>query len=367
MTAIPQAKSGVGFYVLNLLKALSEVDRNDTYYVYTKKEDRLLVEHDPAHFNIIPCSTNNRLLRLGWEQMFLPHYISRDKLDVFHSPHYTIPLRSKAPTVSTFHDMTFFSHPEVHEKSKVLFFRQMIPLAAERADAIIAVSQSTKKDMVRFLDLPESKIHVVYEGIDSEEYRPLAQDERMDNIKRQYKLPEEFVLFVGTLEPRKNIDGAIRAFKQVTEETGKKFGLVVTGGKGWNYHSIFNLVQELDIEDDVRFTGYVPEEDLPYLFNAATVFAYPSFYEGFGIPPLEAMACGTPVVASNVSSVPEVVGDAGLLVDPSKDEEIAGAILRILTDPDLRSELSAKGLERTKLFSWQKAAKETLKIYNSVV
>ncbi len=366
MTAIPMAKSGVGFYVLNLLNALAKMDSDDTYYIYTKKEDQSLVAHN-ACFNIIPCSTNNRLLRLGWEQIFLPRYIAQHKLDVFHSPHYTVPFRSKVPTVATFHDMTFFTHPEVHEKSKVLFFRQMIPLAAEQANAVIAVSQSTKRDMVRLLDVPESKIHVVYEGIDSSQYRPVEQDQRMNQIKMEYNLPDQFIFFVGTLEPRKNIDGTIRAFKQVCDEIGRQYGLVVTGAKGWNYHSLFTLVQELGLEENVTFTGYVREEDLPYLFSTASVFVYPSFYEGFGIPPLEAMACGTPVVASNVSSLPEVIGDAGLLVDPTKDNEIAEAVLQILTSEDLSKKLSTAGLARAQLFSWQKAARETIEVYESVV
>ncbi len=366
ITAIPRAKSGVGFYVLNLLKALAEIDRENEYYIFSKKEDQLLVDFDTNSFNIIPCSTSNRLLRLGWEQILLPRHISRHKLKVFHSPHYTVPLKSKIPVVTTIHDMTFFTHPDVHEKSKVIFFQQMIPLATRRADAVIAVSENTKKDAMKFLDLPENKIHVVYEGVDTRLYKPLKQDRQSSLIKERYGLRKDFILFVGTLEPRKNIDGVIRAFWQVTKETEGQYNLVVTGTKGWNYQSIFALVQELNLQENVQFTGYVPEEDLPHLFNAATVFVYPSFYEGFGIPPLEAMACGTPVVASNVSSLPEVVGDGGLLVDPYKVDEIAESILRILTHEDLRGELARKGRERAQLFTWQGAAQKTVDIYNLV-
>ena len=367
ITAIPKAKSGVGFYVLNLLRALADIDKEDIFHIFSKKEDALLLDFAVDNFRTIQCSMDNRLLRLWWEQAVLPRHMARNKLDVFHSPHYTIPLKCRIPTVTTFHDMTFFSHPEVHERSKVIFFQRMIRLAADRASAIIAVSESTKKDTVRFLGLPEDRIDVVYEGVDTDFYHPLGETDGLEPVRAKYGLEKDFILFVGTLEPRKNIAGVIEAFSKVVREAKKEYNLVVAGTKGWNYQSVFELVQRLNIEQEVIFTGYVPEEELPRLFNAASVFVYPSFYEGFGIPPLEAMACGTPVVTSSISSLPEVVGDAGLLVDPNSSDAIADAILRILTDDGLRRELTKKGVERAKLFSWQKAADETLAIYRRVV
>ncbi len=366
ITAIPRAKSGVGFYVLNLLKALAKIDKENTFYIFSKKEDELLVDFEADNFHTIWHSMSNRLLRLGWEQTLLPRHISKYKLNIFHSPHYTVPLKCRVPVVTTFHDMTFFSHPEVHEKSKVIFFQRMIPIAAQRADAIIAVSESTKKDVVNFLNLPKDKVDVIYEGVDVNFYRPISKDQKVDLIRERYGLEKDFLLFVGTLEPRKNIEGVIKAFLQVTKKTKKQYNLVVGGTKGWHYKSIFELVQKMNLHREVIFTGYVPEEDLPYLFNAASVFVYPSFYEGFGIPPLEAMACGTPLVTSNISSLPEVVADAGLLVDPFSTDEIADAIIRVLTDQNLCSELARKGRKRAQLFSWEKAAKETLAVYRRV-
>ncbi len=367
ITAIPKAKSGVGFYVLNLLKALADVDKDDVFYVFSKKEDASLPDLAAENFRTIQCSTDNRLLRLWWEQAVLPRHMAANKLDVFHSPHYTIPLKCRIPTVTTFHDMTFFSHPEVHERSKVVFFQRMIKLAADRASAIIAVSESTKNDAVKFLGLQEDRIDVVYEGVDVDFYRPLDETDGLEPVRAKYGLEKDFILFVGTLEPRKNITGVIEAFSRVVGGVKKEYNLVVAGTKGWNYQSVFELVQRLNIEREVVFTGYVPEEELPLLLNAASVFVYPSFYEGFGIPPLEAMACGTPVVTSNISSLPEVVGDAGILVDPNDPDAIADAIQRILSDDGLRRELAAKGVARAKLFSWQKAAGETLAIYRRVV
>ncbi|HUV05756.1 MAG TPA: glycosyltransferase family 1 protein, partial [Armatimonadota bacterium] len=237
--------------------------------------------------------------------------------------------------------------------------------AVKKADAIIAISESTKRDIVELLGAPEHKIYTTLLGVDPP-YRPVS-DERKERVAREHGLGHSTILYLGTLEPRKNIPALLAAFSQARKSSpAKDCTLVLAGGKGWFFNQTFKLVEDLGLKESVRFTGYVPAEDLPALYSAATVFVYPSLHEGFGLPPLEAMACGTPVITSNASSLPEVVGDAGIMVDPYNVEELAGAILRVLCDPDLRQEMSAKGLERAKKFSWEETARQTLKVYERV-
>jgi glycosyltransferase involved in cell wall biosynthesis len=259
--------------------------------------------------------------------------------------------------------LSFMLYPEAFNRPNARYLQHFTMLSVRRADRVIAVSESTKGDVVRLLGVAPEKVAVVYHGVENE-FRPLDQGAEMDEFRARVRLPERFILCFGTLEPRKNLATLIAAYALLRKESRLPHKLVIAGGKGWRFEHVFAAVDEAGLQDDVLFPGYVPSDEQPMWYNAAEVFAYPSLYEGFGFPPLEALACGTPVVASNRSSLPEVVGDAGLLVDPLDAVELAEALRRVLTDGGLRQELVARGLARAQSFSWSRAARETVEVYH---
>jgi glycosyltransferase involved in cell wall biosynthesis len=284
-------------------------------------------------------------------------------VDLFHATEHLLPRFSSVRTVFTLHDLIFLFHPETHKPLNRWFLTLMMPRFLRAADAVIAVSECTKRDAIRFYRIPEEKITVIYEGVNPR-FRP-ASPETIAAVRARYNLPEHFILYVGTIEPRKNLTALLEAFHHLLATHDLR--LVIVGKKGWLYEGFFRRLRELGLGDRVIFTGYVPDEDLPAIYSAADLFVFPSLYEGFGLPVLEAMACGTPVICSNTSSLPEVAGDAAFLVDPTDVCSLAGAMEQALTDEHLRSELMAKGLERARWFTWEKAAAKTLEVYRGVL
>jgi glycosyltransferase involved in cell wall biosynthesis len=238
-----------------------------------------------------------------------------------------------------------------------------MPRFLRAADVIIAVSECTRRDAVRLYGIDQAKIRVVYEGVNPR-FRPLDDREQLEALRHRYALPARFLLYVGTIEPRKNLPALFEAFKQIGLPGVK---LVIVGKKGWLYDETFARLQALGLEREVVFTGFVPDDDLPGLYTLAEAFVFPSLYEGFGLPVLEAMACGTPVITGNVSSLPEVMGDAGILVAPGDVGGLVTALKRVLTDSHLRAQMSAKGLAQARKFTWEKAAQETLAVYRRVM
>jgi glycosyltransferase involved in cell wall biosynthesis len=234
------------------------------------------------------------------------------------------------------------------------------------ADKIIAISRHTKEDMVKYFNVPEDRLVVVHLA-HREEFRPIDDTSVLQKVRIKYNLKKDYILMVGSIEPRKNHQLLIRAYNALPGLIRKKFDLILGGGSGWLNTDIFELVKNLRIQDQVRFLGYIPDADLPAIINAATVFAYPSFYEGFGLPVLEAMACGTPVITSNVSSLPEIVENAGIMIDPSSMDELRERLIEVLKNDSLRENLRRKGLEQAKKFSWRDTAKRTLEIYEQLV
>jgi len=265
-------------------------------------------------------------------------------------------------TIVTIYDMTTFLFPEYHTKETLAIQEEKYRFAQEKADAIIAISESAKEDIVNHLDIEPERIHVVYAGV-TPNFKPLPIDEVTVTVAKWNLKPNEYILHVGTIEPRKNLVRLIKAYYEVWRKrplsTPK---LVLAGATGWFYKDVFSVIKELGLIDDVIFAGRVDDADLPALYNGALFFVYPSLYEGFGIPPLEAMTCGIPVITSNVSSLPEVVGEASILIDPQDTTELAEAINQLLDDGTKRKELSVASLARAKLFSWEKAARETLAV-----
>jgi glycosyltransferase involved in cell wall biosynthesis len=282
-------------------------------------------------------------------------------LDVLHSPDFIPPHRPSCKSVITVHDLAFLLYPHFLTKESARYYGH-IDQAVRWTDQIISVSESTKRDTIQHLGVPEEKITVVYEAANPI-FRPLDQAEAREQVRNRFGVEEPYVLFVSTIEPRKNVPSLLRALWQLATCYKEDVRLVLAGGRGWLFEDAFAVVDELKLDDRVHFVGRVASEDLLYLYNAAELLAHPAFYEGFGLPPLEAMACGLPVVVSNVASLPEVVGDAGLLIDPHDVDELTVSMWRVLKDSALRKEMREKGLKQAERFSWEKAARETMEIY----
>jgi glycosyltransferase involved in cell wall biosynthesis len=268
-------------------------------------------------------------------------------------------------SVVTFHDMTFFLYPELHTRAKRLFFPLAIRASARRADALIAVSESTRQDVIRGLGISPEKILTTQSGVDPV-FRPINDTVAKGKIAEKYDLPERFILYVGLIEPRKNLPMLISAFKRLID-SGEDYKLVLVGRYGWMYEELLKQINNLDLEGMIHFTGYVSQEDLPLVYNLSSLFVYPTIYEGFGLPVLEAMACGVPVITTDVSSLPEIVGEAGMLVPVNDVKALYGAMIEVLRDEDLRRKMINKGIQRAAKFTWEQTAKLTFQVYQQVM
>ena len=353
-------QAGIGQYILRLTQALAQINHDDTFVIFKSRKDKTPIVAQP-NFKRQKMWTpsHHRFERLAMSLELAPF-----ALDVLHSPDFIPPAWTRCPSVITMHDLAFMLYPRFLTRDSARYYGQ-VDVAAHQADHIIAVSESTKRDTIRLLGVPESKITVIYEAAHPL-FAPIADDGAREFVRAHYNLPSEFILFVGTIEPRKNLPTLLRAFRRLRDDYKSEAVLAIAGTRGWLVEEVDQVIAELQLGNAVRFLGNVRNEELVYLYNAAKLFVLPSFYEGFGLPPLEAMACGTPVIVSNVSSLPEVVGDAGLLIDPADIEALTVAMWRVLTDDKLRRELCEKGLKRAQTFSWERAARETLAVYRHV-
>jgi glycosyltransferase involved in cell wall biosynthesis len=274
-------------------------------------------------------------------------------------------MRIDKPYVLSIYDATLFLYSRYHPRTRLLAIRMMLPFAVRRASAVITISQSAREDLQRILKIPQEKLHVVY-GAAPEHFAPVHSPEKLAQIRDKYKLPEQFLLYVGTLEPRKNLTRLVRAFSRLKKQ-GQPHKLVLAGPLGWSMNGFQKQIEELNLGQSVQMLGYIPDEDLPGLYSLATVFVFPSLYEGFGLPPLEAMACGTPVLSSQNSSLSEICGDAAYLVDPLDEDSLFEGLQRVVTDKNLRQELEEFGRKRAAEFSWERAARETAAVYDMVL
>ncbi|MEA3459311.1 MAG: glycosyltransferase family 1 protein [Chloroflexota bacterium] len=350
--------AGANQYIRNLLLNLPRVDEENRYTVFLG--ERGFDAHPSLNLRFSHLPTENPPVRLFWEQAVQPFALRRERVDLLHSLAFVSPLVSPCPTVVTIYDLSFLLFPEGFRCLKRLYLGLFTRISARRARRIIAISESTKKDIVRMFGVPPERVDVVYCGVD-ETFRPLPEEQVAD-FRKRHGPPERFILFVGTLEPRKNVTRLIEAYSLLVARH-PSLKLVIGGAKGWFYENIFAEVERLGLQGEVLFPGFIPRRELPLWCNAAELFVYPSLYEGFGLPPLEAMACGTPVIASDTSSLPEVVGEGGMLVNPVDVEALAGAMGRVLSDEALRQTMSEQGLRRAGHFSWRKMARETVQVY----
>jgi glycosyltransferase involved in cell wall biosynthesis len=267
--------------------------------------------------------------------------------------------------VVTIHDVVAFTRTETVPRKYALYMRLLLKQVVQKVDKIIAPSISTKNDLIECLNTPEEKIDVVYNAV-SPHYAPASPDCDHEEIKRKFGIRNKYIFFAGNLEPRKNLIRLMEAFNMSRSKLGEDYQLVICGKKGWLYKDILQTYEKLKMDDDIILTNYVTEEDLLSLYQCADIFAFPTLYEGFGFPPLEAMGCGVPVIASNVSSLPEIVGDAALLVDPLDTAQISEAIVTMANSESLRKQLIEKGLKQSAKFSWEDTARKTLDVYASV-
>jgi glycosyltransferase involved in cell wall biosynthesis len=357
--------AGVSTYSARLLEALgarADADLTLTAFVndadfnvagVTKRRTRLPL-HQP-------------LARIAWEQTALPLELRGIDADLVHGLVNVLPLWGKTPGVVTVHDLSFVRLPEVLPAAKRAYLTRLCSASCRRARRVIAVSRQTADDVHKYFAVPTERIEIVPNGV-GPEFTPDA-DFDAAKFRRAHNLPERFVLYLGTLEPRKNLEQLLRAFaawRSWTAETDHDVELVVAGGKGWFYDQIFATVTELRLTNFVRFPGYIPTEDLVNWYRAAEVFVYPSLMEGFGLPVLEAMACGTPVICSDLPSLRDVAGDAALFFHPQDEPELVQCLERALISPSVRHHLRKAGLERAAHFSWARTAEATLDVYRAV-
>ena len=348
--------AGISWYIQNLLRHLPEADPALGYTVFVGEKRYPGVPGLELRLSRMP--THRPPARIFWEQALQPWALRREGVDLLHGMALVGPLVTRCPFVVTIHDLSFVRYPQNFHGLKRRYLQAFTRLSVRRARRVIAISENTKRDIVRTYGLEPTKVDMIHYGLDRI-FQPLSE-EVIGRFRSEKGLPDRFVLFVGTLEPRKNVARLIEAYARLPKD---RPALILVGGKGWLYDEIFDRVQSLGLDGEVLFAGYAPAKQLPYWYNAADLFVYPSLYEGFGLPPLESMACGTPVVTSSVSSLPEVVGRAGCLVDPEDTEALASTMLRLLRDPDERADMSEAGLAQAQIFSWRAAAKQTVETY----
>lgn len=357
--------TGIENYIFNLILNLKKIDKKNNYYLFFEKDRQIPIEFsDNNNFKaIIPkFPTKNQTERIVLNQFLLNSYIRKTRLDIFHEPFFTSPFFKNCPTIITIYDISNYIHPEFFNLKTKLYFNLLFPRSIKNSDCIITISNSSKKDMVNYLKIEPDKIEVVYAGLDKS-FHKINSEDMLKKIKIKYNIFKDYILHVSFISPRKNLLNLITAFNIFKKNTKEYIQLVIAGGKGWNSKKVFELVKSLKLEKDIIFTDHVPKEDLIILYSNAILFIYPSIYEGFGLPTLEAMSCGCPVITSKLSSLPEVCGDAALYINPYDVEDMAASILNLTIDDSLKKLLIIKGFKNIKKFDWVKTATETLKIY----
>jgi glycosyltransferase involved in cell wall biosynthesis len=371
---LQQPTTGSGQHLYHLLKGLDRQAIDNTYVLliprFRHATSTRFPELSPRFRNVQGVSALAQLgenfEKLWWEQVGLLRASRRESLDLLHCPYFAPPLLSPIPTVVTIHDVIPLLLPEYGAHAAGRIYTALSATAARRARAVIAVSECSKRDIVRTLGLPAERIHVIGNAAD-ESYQPVRDPRLLSAVRERYGLGERFILYVGGFDVRKNVLRLVRAYARVRKQFAEPHQLVVAGRFRFAGHRLYpdprKLVRELGLESEVVFTGQIREQDKPPLYSAATVFAFPSLYEGFGMPVLEAMACGAAVVTSNSSALPEVAGDAAVLVDPTDVEAIGKAILALVEDPSRRAVLGEAARARAAHFSWAAVAKQTLAVY----
>ncbi|MBN1486132.1 MAG: glycosyltransferase family 4 protein [Anaerolineae bacterium] len=353
--------AGISTYIANLLKQLAGVDAPLRYKVFLGEGELPAGVDLPVQRSRF--STARPQSRILWEQLVLPWHLKRQHVDLLHAPAFVGPLATRCPQIITVHDLSFLRYPQFFKRGNRIYLSLMTGLACRKAAAVIAVSRFTAQEVTELLGVPAERIHVIYHGV-SPRFKPLPPED-VARFRVQKGLPERFILHLGTLEPRKNILTLVRAFAQLKEPD---VHLVLAGGKGWLYEQIFAEVQQLGLVGRVHFPGYVPASEQTLWYNAAIMFVYISHYEGFGLPVLESLACGTPTLTSARTSLPEAAGEGAYII-PADNELMAvvEGIQRLLHDASLRASLRQRGIDHAAHFTWEKTAQETAALYRHVL
>ena len=354
---------GIGTYIRNLLRHLARLDRQNEYVLLCHEGDMGVAATLGDNFRTVLEPAAN--YSIG-EQFHVPLVLMREKPDVFHAPHYVLPVAVRSRSVVTIHDCVHLMFPQyLPNRAAYAYARGAMWSAAKRSDRILTVSEASKRDILHFFNVPPDKIVVVYNAIDERFWvEPAAED--IARVRERFQLDHGFVLYAGTIKPHKNLVRLIEAFAELRKGEFEELKLLIIGDEISKLPALRRAVHSHKLHKHVRFLGFLPDDTLAALYRLAAVFVFPSLYEGFGLPPLEAMASGTPVVTSNVSSLPEVAGDAAVLVDPYDVESIVTGVRRVLTDPALAADLRRKGLVRARDFSWERSVARTHEIYRLV-
>ena len=355
---------GIGTYIRNLLRHLARIDRESEFVLLTAEADLGVAEALGPNFRTVLEPSPNYSIR---EQIHVPWVLRRERPDVFHAPHYILPTAVGCRSVVTIHDCIHLMFPQyLPDRAAYAYARGSMWNAVRKADRILTVSEASKRDILRFFNVPPGKIEVVPNAID-ERFWNVPTEEEIASVRERYQLAHRYVLYVGNIKPHKNLVRLIEAFSGLRQLEGfDDVKLLIIGDQISKLPALRRAVHSHKLHKQVRFLGYLSDDSLAILYSLASVFVFPSLYEGFGLPPLEAMACGAPVVTSNVSSLPEVTGDAAVLVDPENVESIVDGMRRVLSDPELAQEMRKKGLVRAREFSWERSVARTHDIYRQV-
>ena len=365
-------RAGIGRYTRGLVQALTQLDSENRYslMVLGRTGAHFVPTALPANFKLRFAPISDRWATVLWYRLNvpLPVELFTGLTDLFHGPSFTLP-PSFTPSLLTVHDLSFLRYPHGAHPALLAWLTKAVPRSLRRARHVLADSESTRTDLIELMQVPTDRITVIGAGVE-ERFKPVTDPETLGQVRARYKLPDRFILSVSTLEPRKNFTGLIAAFNQMVTSSRLSsmadLHLVIAGGKGWLYDDIFAAAETSPLRERIHFAGYVADEDLPALYSLATLFAFPSHYEGFGIPVLESMACGTPVVCANNSSLPEIAGDAALLIEATDTEALADAIHHLVIDTSLREKLIQRGYEQAGKFRWEKAARRLLDVYSTI-
>ena len=355
---------GIGTYVRNLLRHLARIDGTTDYVVLCGQSDCDMVKDLGANFRAVPERARPYSLK---EQLTVPLDLRREAVDLFHAPHYVLPPLTPCKSVVTIHDCIHLRFPQyLPNHFAYAYARTSMWFATHRSSRVLTVSEASKRDILRYFRVPDGKIDVIYNAID-ERFGEAPTEEEISGVRERYQLDGPFVLYAGNIKPHKNLERLIEAFHLLRRGPLEQVRLLIIGDEISKYASLRHAVHRYKLHKHVRFFGFVPDKTLAVLYRLAGVFVFPSLYEGFGLPPLEAMASGTPVVTSNVSSLPEVVGDAAVLIDPYEPVAIADAMRNVLTDASLRDTLRRRGLQRAREFSWERSVRRVREIYEEVL
>jgi|AntRauTorcE11897_2_1112592.scaffolds.fasta_scaffold06102_3 glycosyltransferase involved in cell wall biosynthesis len=387
-TLMDRYYSGVSTYSLNLIQELLKTDKDNNYILYYNSAKKINLPDLEGEYKVVGTKYPNKIFNyilqktLAWPKL--------DKVlgdvDIFLAPHYNfLSLSSGTKKILTIHDLSFLRYPEFFSARKNFWHRAInIKKLAHSMDMIVAVSENTKQDIVELLGVKEDKVRLIYSGLETRfqdmalslergDFKTEENKKKLEAVREKYKLPNNYILSLSNLEPRKNLETLISAYSKMRDNNNLKdnsdilnIKLVICGAKGWKYKNIFKTIEESKYRDDIIYTSYIENKDKAYIYKQAKLFVYPSFYEGFGFPPLEAMAAGVPVIASFSSSLPEIIDKAGVLIDPKSSDELEMAMTNILTNRDLKDYYIDKGLKRVKDFSWQRTAENYVKLFNDL-